>query len=510
MLRLELAEVRRLVPGLRQSRLAFALPRYLTLAMQPRHEDRPAVADELPDLHGEDFDIGHLLVEELDDALSLRRELVGDEEQPQAPLLEVLLDTLQKRSISSGREASSWRSSSVDRRVDGSAPACWHVARFDAHLLRWPVHHRMSRVLHHLPDDFTADARVGAPFDLHEGWDTVLVEEEVVDGPAGSAAVVARDRRLAPHEYPAPRDLRVDLVARKQVRVLLDVGLELVSFAYSSAVYCTSAPSSPIMKMPPPSLPSIWPDDGLILAAAPHSRPIRPAPCSVVGCAFVLSPATGNLTCRWDGWCPGCSDSRHVCASHSGGVRQTGTTSVDLERLFKLRLVVARHGEMDLAKWWNSNGMLGRRGAIVLERGFPRTHFFAQARAVLAIASTRCAELYDLPGSMTLWKLPAELEDRFEMSGSGGSDDYEAWTPFFERLQGLTGNDLLEELVDHELVTTPFVTRCQAAPSAEGRSIELPEPAAPLDDVIASLAAAFARSEPGTPLIPYVRLTAVE
>jgi len=38
--------------------------------------------------------------------------------------------------------------------------------------------------------------------------------------------------------------------------------------------------------------------------------------------------------------------------------------SVDLERLMKLRLVVARYGEMDLAGWWNAKGMLGRLGGM--------------------------------------------------------------------------------------------------------------------------------------------------
>ena len=85
-------------------------------------------------------------------------------------------------------------------------------------------------------------------------------------------------------------------------------------------------------------------------------------------------------------------------ATTYGEGESTETSStIDLARLFKLRLIVARHGEMDLAKWWNSNGMLGRRGAVVLERGFPRTHFFAQARAVFAIARTRCAEIFDPP-----------------------------------------------------------------------------------------------------------------
>ena len=32
---------------------------------------------------------------------------------------------------------------------------------------------------------------------------------------------------------------------------------------------------------------------------------------------------------------------------------------INFERLLKLRLVVARHGEMDAARWWNTQGMLG-------------------------------------------------------------------------------------------------------------------------------------------------------
>ena len=37
--------------------------------------------------------------------------------------------------------------------------------------------------------------------------------------------------------------------------------------------------------------------------------------------------------------------------------------SIDLDRLLKLRLVVARFGEMDLATWWNTKGQLGRLGS---------------------------------------------------------------------------------------------------------------------------------------------------
>jgi len=182
---------------------------------------------------------------------------------------------------------------------------------------------------------------------------------------------------------------------------------------------------------------------------------------------------------------------------------------MDLERLFKLRLVVARHGEMDLAKWWNSNGMLGRRGAVVLERSFPRTHFFAQARAVFAIAQTRCAELFDPPGCMTLWHLPAELEDQFDDEWHRWLDHHEEWTPFFERLQELPGADLLDELAEFELIdegTRESVAGLRKSP--EGRSIALPAVQEPSDNAVTLLAAAFARSEPGSLLIPYARLEA--
>ncbi len=105
---------------------------------------------------------------------------------------------------------------------------------------------------------------------------------------------------------------------------------------------------------------------------------------------------------------------------------------IDFDRLLKLRLVVARVGEMDLARWWNTRGMLGRHGAVVLQRGLPRTHRFAQARVVFAVARSRCHELFDPPGCMTLWHLPAEIEDRFE-------DRWQAW---LDEAGGVDGVDM--------------------------------------------------------------------
>ena len=38
-------------------------------------------------------------------------------------------------------------------------------------------------------------------------------------------------------------------------------------------------------------------------------------------------------------------------------------TAVDTVRIMKLRLAVARFGEMDRAKWWNTKGSLSGIGA---------------------------------------------------------------------------------------------------------------------------------------------------
>ena len=38
--------------------------------------------------------------------------------------------------------------------------------------------------------------------------------------------------------------------------------------------------------------------------------------------------------------------------------------SIDLEKLLKLRLVVAHFGEMDLARWWNTKAQLGLLGKL--------------------------------------------------------------------------------------------------------------------------------------------------
>jgi hypothetical protein len=84
---------------------------------------------------------------------------------------------------------------------------------------------------------------------------------------------------------------------------------------------------------------------------------------------------------------------------------------IDPILLTKLRVVVARFGEMDGAGWWNTRGILGRIGKAGLTRGFPATHFFAQARVAFTVAAARCKEVFSPPACYTLWVLPPEIEE---------------------------------------------------------------------------------------------------
>ena len=183
--------------------------------------------------------------------------------------------------------------------------------------------------------------------------------------------------------------------------------------------------------------------------------------------------------------------------------------SLNLDHLFRLRLVVARVGEMDLARWWNTRGMLGRYGAMALKRGFPATHYFAQTRVVFAVARARCNEVFAPPGCMTLWNLPAELEDQFEEHWHSWLDQRDAWEPFFQRLAEVQGPDLLQAFAKFDLLSPAHLEAVgRLRRSAEGRAVPLPGAYQPDDEVVTLLAAGFSRGELGSPAIPYARLEA--
>ena len=180
---------------------------------------------------------------------------------------------------------------------------------------------------------------------------------------------------------------------------------------------------------------------------------------------------------------------------------------LDFDRLLKLRLVVARVGEMDLAKWWNTNGLLGRKGRILLSRGFPRTHSFAQARAVFAVATARSHEVFDPPGCMTLWSLPAEIEDQFDSRWQSWLEKGEEWASVFSWLEAIQSDDLLDPLKELGLLDPDQLERvARLRRSAEGRSVPLAGTHQPCDETLTLLAAGFARGKVAKPAIPYARL----
>jgi hypothetical protein len=151
--------------------------------------------------------------------------------------------------------------------------------------------------------------------------------------------------------------------------------------------------------------------------------------------------------------------------------------AVDLEKLLKLRLVVARFGEMDKARWWNTRGQLGRLGTTAVRRGFPRTHYFAQARAVFAVAAYRCRELFDTDGVVTLWQLPPLIEDQFEARWEHWLDHAAEWTDLFQGVESLPENDLIAALRAVGAVTDRDLEALARIPrSAGARAFALPNP----------------------------------
>jgi len=201
----------------------------------------------------------------------------------------------------------------------------------------------------------------------------------------------------------------------------------------------------------------------------------------------------------------GAEEPKQVLAEHFE--HSAPGVQIDLGQLLRLRLVVGRYGEMDGAAWWNTNGMLGRYGAIALARGLPRTYRFSQARVVFNVARSRCEELFHAPGSVTLWHLPAEIEDQFDERWQGWLNDGDAWNPFFDDLAATGEADLLAELRDRDLLSDAHSETIQSLRrSAEGRAVQLPGEHELDDDLITLLAGGFSKGERGAPAIPYARL----
>jgi len=185
-------------------------------------------------------------------------------------------------------------------------------------------------------------------------------------------------------------------------------------------------------------------------------------------------------------------------------VQQSQTS--DLSLLLRLRLVVARFGEMDGAGWWNTQGILCRGGRAVLSRGFPETHWFAQARVAFSIATARCAAVFAPPGCLTLWNLPADIEDAFARQWPRWCQNTEDWAPFFQDLSARNSGDLVQHLRQLDIIDAPTVaTTATLKRSAEGKAVALPGTGSANRATLMLLASAFSKGERQALAVPYIR-----
>lgn len=189
--------------------------------------------------------------------------------------------------------------------------------------------------------------------------------------------------------------------------------------------------------------------------------------------------------------------------------RSISAGSVDLDRLLRLRVAVGRMGEMDRAQWWNTRGQLGPLGGSAVRRGLPRTHHFAQARSVFAVAAHRCAEVFAPPGSVTLWRLPQDIEMAFDARWEHWLDTAGNWEAFFAQVAAIGSPDLVGALQALELVDDAnLAAYAGLKTSAEGRAVPLAAAFGGTDAEVTLLALGFGRGAIGALAVPYARVSA--
>jgi hypothetical protein len=182
--------------------------------------------------------------------------------------------------------------------------------------------------------------------------------------------------------------------------------------------------------------------------------------------------------------------------------------SLDLDRLLKLRVVVARFGESDAsgAGWWFTQGQLGKLGAAAVRRGLPRTHHFAQARSVFSVAEARCREVFFPPRCVNLFHLPEQLEEAFESRWESWLDDAPRWHDFFDKIATLSSSDLVVVLRELELVDAADLDAFARLPrSMDKPAVALASPFASTTAEVALLALGFARGAKSDLVVPYAR-----
>jgi len=177
-----------------------------------------------------------------------------------------------------------------------------------------------------------------------------------------------------------------------------------------------------------------------------------------------------------------------------------------LNHILKLRIAVGRHGEMDRAEWWNTRGIMGSKGGVVLERGFPRTHPLVQARIAFSVAEDRCKSVFTASDTATLWSLPAELEDQFDSNWSQWLSQGDRWGNFLEEVNDATEEGLTRGLMSLGLIEQVHADQASEA-RREGASVQIPSDVNDIDeDVASTLAASFALGDTNDLVVPFITL----
>lgn len=179
----------------------------------------------LADLHGQHFGRVHLLVQELHDSPQLGWDGVRDEEEADLAGLEVGLDPLPEVS---GGDGAVEEGGELLVRIEAFNLAALREPGLEG--VRRPVEDGVGGVVEHLADDLSPGAGIAASLDFDQGGDAVLVQEEVVQGPAGAALLLVRDAHLAGDQEPASRRAGIDRVPRQQVGM---AGEELLEINFS-------------------------------------------------------------------------------------------------------------------------------------------------------------------------------------------------------------------------------------------------------------------------------------
>jgi len=179
---------------------------------------------------------------------------------------------------------------------------------------------------------------------------------------------------------------------------------------------------------------------------------------------------------------------------------------LNVKNIVALRMAIARHGEMDRTKWWNTKGLLGPLGELALSRGFPKTHVFARSRAAFAVASSRSDEVFNPPDSFTLWRLPVEIEDRVDDAWSKWLESPADWTSFLERLDRTTSMKVPAMLVELDIVSSTSVEKASRLRRDDDlKSVPIRSRGESVQQSVEILALAHSFSEAGKLAVPFIR-----